>query len=236
MIRNKKSFFIGLALMISFCLVYAGIMSPSFGNGRNGLEFADDMFNSLSKGSAYFIGDQMKKVTKENGKTINVTLKAKTDEEAVNWSKLYQAAGADVKVDGASVNVKGDYGKILAYALKDSDAMYNNQGDSIAAKYGYEAREATYNWYNSFKKMDNEFKKQEMFKESSVLNNVMKKGIEPAYNYYGIEIKHVTDNKATVTFMLAFYLIYTMWYGFGLYFLFDGLGISTTKSAKKAEA
>ncbi|KJS18223.1 MAG: hypothetical protein VR69_01235 [Peptococcaceae bacterium BRH_c4b] len=236
MIRNKKTFFIGLALLISFCLVYAGMMSPNFGNGRNGLEFADDMFNSLSKGSAYFIGDQMKKATKENGKTINVTLKAKGNDEAVNWAKLYQSAGADVKVDSASVSVKGDYGKILASALNDSDAMYNNKGDSITAKYGYDAREATYNWYNSFKKMDNEFKKQEMFKESSVLNNVMKKGIEPAYNYYGIEIKHVKDNKASLTFMLTFYLIYTLWYGFGLFFLFDGLGISTSKSPKKAEA
>jgi hypothetical protein len=236
MIRNKKTFFIGLALLISFCLVYAGIMSPSFGNGRNGLQFADDMFNSLSKGSAYFIGDQMPKAAKENGKTIDVTLKTNSDEEAANWAKLYQAAGADVNVDGASISVKGDYGKILTAALNDGDAMYNNKGDSIAAKYGYDAREATYNWYNSFKKMDDQFKKQEMFKESATLNNVMKKGIEPAYNYYGIEIKHVTDNKATVTFMLVFYLIYTLWYGFGLFYLFDGLGISTSKSPKKSEA
>ncbi len=236
MIRNKKTFFIGLAMLISFCLVYAGIMSPSFGNGRNGLKFADDMFNSLSKGSAYFISDQMKKAEKENGKAIDLAIKATSDEEAAKWAKLYEVAGAEVKLDGVSVSIKGDFGKILTSALTDSDAMYNNQGDKIAAKYGYDAREATYNWYNSFKKMDDQLKKKEMFPESSTLNNVMKKGIEPAYNYYGIEIKQVKDNKATVSFMLIFYLIYTLWYGFGLYYLFDGLGITTTKAAKKAEA
>ncbi|GBF34566.1 hypothetical protein DCCM_3685 [Desulfocucumis palustris] len=236
MIRNKKTFFIGLAMLISFCVVYIGIMSPSFGNGRNGLEFADDMFNSLSKGSAYFIGEQMEKAEKENGKAIDLAITAKSEEEAANWAKLYEAAGAEVKLDGNSVNIKGDFGKILTSALTDCDSMYNNQGDTITAKYGYDSREATYNWYNSFKKMDDQLKNKEMFPESSVLNNVMKKGVEPAYNYYGIEIKHVKENKATVSFMLIFYLIYTLWYGFGLYYLFDGLGISTSKSPKKAEA
>lgn len=235
LIRSKKSFIIGLAMLLSFAVVYAGIMSPSFGNGRNGLQFADDMFNSLSKGSAYFIPEQIKKAETQNGANINATIKAMDSNEAANWAKLYTGAGADVKVDDVKVSVNGDLGKILNAALMDSDAMYNNQGDKLTAKYGYDAREATYNWYQSFKKLDTALKNQEKFKEADAVNAALKKGVEPAYNYYGIEIKHVRDNKSTVTGMLVFYLIYTLWFGFGLYFLFEGLGITMSKT-KKAEA
>jgi len=40
---------------VTFAGVLALIFSPIFGDGRNGLVYADDMFNKLSKGSSYFI-------------------------------------------------------------------------------------------------------------------------------------------------------------------------------------
>lgn len=235
LIRNKKSFTIGLVMLLSFALVYAGIMSPIFGNQRNGLQFADDTFNSLSKGSAYFIPDQIEKAQKQNGTMINVSISAPDSTVAANWGKLYTAAGADVKVEDSKVSISGDLGKILNSALVDCDAMYNNQGEKLSSKYGYDAREATYGWYNSLGKIDTALKNQENFKQAEAVNAALKKGVEPAYNYYGIEIKHVRDYKGTVTGMLMFYLIYTLWFGFSLYFLFEGLGITMTKS-KKAEA
>lgn len=236
MIRNMKTFTIGLIMLLSFVGVYFYMMSPSFGNGRNGLEYSDDMFNSLSKGSAYFIQEETQKAAKQEGKQINVNLAAKDNKEAQTWAKLYSAAGAEVQVNDNKVAVQGDLGKIMHTVLADSEEMYYNRGDAVTAKYGYEAREATYAWYNSFKAMDKEFKKQSLFKESSAIQSTMKKAIEPAYNYYQVEIKHVKDNKGTVTFMLLFYLIYTLWYGFSIYYLADGFGITMTKAAKKVEA
>lgn len=236
MIRHGKTFMLGLLLMISFLGIYAYMMSPSFGNGRNGLQYADDMFNSLSKGSAFFIKEEAKKAEKQVGNNIDVTIKASDKAEAEKWGKLYSVAGASVKVDDVKVSIKGDLGNMMKATLADCDAMYNNQGDKVSGKYGFEAREATYAWYNTYKKMDNELKNQQKFKESSAINSMMKKGIEPSYNYYNIEIKHVKDNVGAVTFMLVFYLIYTMWYGFAIYFLADGFGITMTKAAKKSEA
>lgn len=229
MIRNTKTFAIGIVMLISFALVYVGMMSPSFGNGRNGLEYADDMFNSLSKGSAYFIKDQVKVADAQKGVEIDVDIKASTPAEAEKWSKLYSEAGSNVKINESTLTITGDLGKILNSALADSESMYNNEGKILETKYGYEAREATYNWYVTFKKIDIALKNKQMFKEATALGKLQQKAIEPAYNYYGIEIKHVRDNKAGLTFMLIFYLIYTLWYGFALFYLCDGFGITVSK-------
>ncbi|HBV89324.1 MAG TPA: hypothetical protein DEF42_22345 [Desulfosporosinus sp.] len=232
-VRNKKTFIIGIGLLLSFVLVYIGMMSPNFGNERNGLEYADDMFNSLSKGSAYFIDEAKQVADSQQGKNINFTIKALNPEDAEKWGKLYTTAGATVTVKDTSVTIDGDYGKILGAAVADSDFMYHNDSKSVESKYGYDGREATYNWNSSLKKIEASMKAKSQFHEASQLTKVQQKAVEPAYNYYGVEIKKVSENKASVIFLLTFYLIYTMWYGFGLFYFFDGLGIVVAKPKKK---
>jgi len=234
LVQNKKTFTIGLIMLLSFALCYVVMMSPNFGNGRNGLEYADDMFNSLSKGSAYFIEEAQKVADGQKGKNINLTIKAPSPEVAAKWSQLYITAGADVTVKESSVTINGDYGKILGAIVADSDSMYHNDSKSLETKYGYDGREATYHWNSSLKKIDAELKAKSQFKEEFDLVKVQQKALEPAYNYYGVEIKKVSENKFSLAFLLSFYLIYTMWYGFGLYYLFDGLGIVVAKPKKKA--
>lgn len=233
-VRNKKTFSIGFILLLSFALCYVGMMSPNFGNGRNGLEYADDMFNSLSKGSAYFIGDAQKVADGQMGKNINITIKAPSPEDAVKWAKLYTTADAAVNVKESSLTIDGDYGKILGAVVADSDSMYHNDSKSLESKYGYDGREATYNWNSSLKKIDAALKTNAQFQEEFDLVKVQQKALEPAYNYYGVEIKKVSENKFSLAFLLCFYLVYTVWYGFGLYYLFDGLGIVVAKPKKKA--
>ena len=233
-VRNKKTFTIGLIMLLSFVLCYVGMMSPNFGNGRNGLQYADDMFNSLSKGSAYLIEEAQKVADGQMGKSINLTIKASSPEDADKWSKLYTTAGAAVTVKESSLTIDGDYGKILGAVVADSDFMYHNDSKSLEKKYGYDGREATYNWNSSLKKIDAALKAKSQFQEEFDLVKVQQKALEPAYNYYGVEIKKVSENKLSLAFLLCFYLIYTVWYGFGLYYFFDGLGIVVAKPKKKA--
>lgn len=235
-VRNKKTFTIGLVMIASFILCYVGMLSPNFGNGRNGLEYSDDMFNSLSKGSAYFIKDAQKVADGQKGNNINLTIKASSPEDALKWGKLYTTAGATVTVKESSVTIDGDFGEILGAVVADSDFMYHNDSKPLEAKYGYDGREATNNWNNSFKKIDAALKAKSQFPQEFDLVKVQKKALEPAYNYYGIEIKKVSENIATLTFLLSFYLLYTVWYGFGLFYFFDGLGIVVAKPKKKVEA
>ncbi|MFA7467548.1 MAG: hypothetical protein WCY82_04700, partial [Desulfotomaculaceae bacterium] len=119
MITNKKTFALGMTMLISFSLVFVLIMSPIFGEGRNGLVYADDMFNSLSKGSAYFIEEEVAKAEKYAGTGIDVTLAATDAAQAQVWTTLYTAAGADVNVSGTEVTVKGDLGNIINTVLAD---------------------------------------------------------------------------------------------------------------------
>ncbi|TGE31633.1 hypothetical protein [Desulfosporosinus sp. Sb-LF] len=235
MIRNTKTFAIGLVMLLSFALCYVGMMSPNFGNGRNGLNYADDMFNSFSKGSSNFIKESTKIAESQKGININLTIKASSAAEAVKWGKLYSVAGAAVTTKDSSLTVNGDLGKILGSVVSDSEFMYNNDGKSVEAKYGYDAREATNNWNNSFKKIDSALKAKSQFKEEAALSKIVQKALEPGYNYYGVEIKKVSENKASLAFLLCFYLLYTVWYGFGLYYFFDGLGITVSKPKKKVE-
>ena len=73
---NKKSLSIGVLLAASFFGVLLLIFSPVFGDGRNGLTYADDMFNKLSKGSSYFIPDLRKDSEKFNGQALSVKISA----------------------------------------------------------------------------------------------------------------------------------------------------------------
>lgn len=236
MITNRKSFILGLIMLLSFGVIFLAIMSPIFGGGRNGLEYADDMFNSLSKGSAYFIPEEMSNADKMVGNIIDVTIQADDSAQAETWSTLFTAVGAEVEASGTAVAIKGDLGNIFKATLTDCDAMYYNQGDKVRGKYGIDEREAIYGWYTAMKKVDDQLKTQKKFAASAALSNVLKKAVEPSYNYYGIEIKKVVDYKGIVFALMLFYVIYTLWYGFAIYNLFDGCGISMTKAAKKAEA
>ena len=146
---------------------------------------------------------------------------------------MYIAAGVSATVNESLVTIDGDFGKILGAAVADSDLMYHNDRESLETKYRYDGREATYNWNSSLKKIDAALKDKSQFQEEFDLVKVQQKALEPAYNYYGVEIKKVSENKASLVFLLSFYLIYTLWYGFGLFYLSDGLGIVVGKSKKK---
>ncbi len=54
MIEKKGEFFGGVGMMAGFIVVLIIIFMPVF-NGQNGLDFLDSLYNSISKGSAYFI-------------------------------------------------------------------------------------------------------------------------------------------------------------------------------------
>ena len=69
-----------------------------------------------------------------------------------------------------------------------------------------------------------------------MLNTVNQRAIEPAYNFYGIPAESIMTKIPTVTGLLVFYVVYTMWYGFGIFDIFNGIGLSMSKSKIKKEA
>jgi hypothetical protein len=236
---NKTSLTIGFLLAASFLGVLVLIFSPVFGDGRNGLTYADDMFNTLSKGSSYFIPELRKNADKFNGQTLSVKISAAkaedkpgdTEARIQNISKVLTAAGARIEITGTDMKIEGDLGALLASALNDSDAMYKNQGDAIKTRYSTDDEKKLFRqWYNAFTSMDKALKKDKKIEQAKIISDVTKKAIETAYNYYKVEPVQVKEKAVLMTALLVFYVIYTMWWGFAIYFLFDGVGLSMSKA------
>jgi len=234
-VKNKKMFSVGAFLALTFIGVLALIFSPVFGNGMNGLTYADDMFNKLSKGSSYFIP----KVTKSNEKFTNsnlaVTVKLEKPEQNDDTMKLLTAAGAVAKKDGPMLQISGNLGALMSKILQDADDMYKNDGKKVADRYGIDEKAAMTSWWNVLKVMDKELKKQGKIEDSKIVSDVMKKAVEPAYNYYKVEAQQVSDKALIMTGLLIFYVVYTMWWGFAIFYMFDGIGLTMKKAKVKKE-
>ena len=224
MIAHKKEFFGGGAMMVVFIVVMVIIFSPVF-NGKNGLQYMDDLYNCISKGSAYTIPQLKEKANKYMGNTVNATLAMKDNEQAEKTASLLKNAGASVAISGSKLKVTGDFGKILTHCLGDADLMYYNKGQALVSKYNYNEREVVYNWWMALKAMDKDLKKQKKFEESKTIGEISKKGVELAYNYYKVEPQKVSDRLGILAFSLIFYVAYTLWYGFSIMFMFEGWGM-----------
>ena len=224
MIANKKQFFGGVGLMIGFVIVLIIFFSPVFG-GKNGLDYLDNLYNSISKGSAYYIPKVKEACEPFKGNSVNVTLAMADKTHAQQTAKLFKASNAEAVVGGTDLKVTGDLGMILGNSLADADAMYINDGAKVSGKYGYDEKRAMFNWWDAFHEMERDLKRQKKFKEAKIVALVVKKAVEPSYNYYKIAPQKIGDRWGTVTFSLLFYVIYTLWYGFAIMFMFEGWGM-----------
>jgi len=224
MIAEKKTFAKGTIMMVIFAAVLITIFSPVI-NGQNGLEYLDDLYNSISKGSAYYIP----KVKTESDRFLGVSATMKLDmgdkTHADQTALLFQKAGASTEVSEGTLKVTGDLGNILNNCLTDADSMYNNDGKTVTEKYGYNEKQALYNWWKACKEMDKDLKRQKKFKEAAVVSTLQSKAVETAYNYYTIEPQKIAGRRGIIIFSLIFYVIYTMWYGFSIMYMFEGWGL-----------
>jgi len=235
MITNKKKMSMGLLLMLSFLVVLILIFMPIFGEGRNGLEYSDDLFNKLAKGSSYFIPKVQAEIKAVSGKQVTVGVKFKNPDMAKTATVLLAKVGATGEVKGDVYEVNGDLGKMLTQVVADSDLMYKDDGKPVAEFYGMDEKKAMKGWHTLLGAMIQPLQRQKQIEEANIINTVTQKAIEPAYNFYGITAEHISTKIPTVTALLMFYVIYTLWYGFAIFDLFNGVGLSMTKSKIKKE-
>ena len=224
MIENKKEFYGGFVLLIGFAVVLAVIFSPVF-KGQNGLEYLDDLYNSISKGSAYYIPKVKNEIDTFAGTSVNVTIAMADDSQTQQTSLLLMKGDALVNISGTQLKIEGDLAKILSNCLADADNMYTNDGQTVAAKYGYDERQVLFNWWQALKALNKGLTKQKQFKAASAVDMVATKAVETSYNYYRIEPQKISDRFGVILFSLAFYVIYTLWYGFSIMFMFEGWGM-----------
>lgn len=249
LIVNKGAFTKGALLMVSFCAVFMLIMSPLY-NGMTGLEFSDDFFNKLSKNSSDYFTEVNAGIAKQKGKQLAVTAtiakpdpkdeadpakaQAIANKKAQDVAKALTAAGATVDVKDNVLTVKGDLGAMLEFASTKSKAMFMVVGAAAETPENKATHKLLKDTWTGFGALIKPLQRDGKVAEAKALDSVMKKALEPSYNFYGIEGEPVSKNIFLLTFLLVFYVIYTMWYGYAIFFMFDGIGLSMKKSKKKA--
>jgi len=72
---------------------------------------------------------------------------------------------------------------------------------------------------------DKDLNKQTAFYPAKAVAFAVEKAVEPSYNFYGIEPQKITDRVGVVLFSLIFYVLYTLWYGFAVMYMFEGWGM-----------
>lgn len=228
MIHNKKEFTGGIVLLVLFFIVLITMFQPVF-DGHNAMAYLDNLYNSISKGSAYYVDDLRKETQSVAGYQVNVKIRMENDQQASDSVALITKAGGTAEADGRDLSISGDYAAILNAGLDDADRMYHNDGAALKAKYpNYENkddRQAIYDWNVMLAGFDKALKEQHAFEQAKAAANINAKVVETAYNYYKVVPENIKDKMGIVIFSLLFYVIYTMWYGFSILFVFEGWGL-----------
>jgi hypothetical protein len=232
LIKEKMHFIVGIVLTFSFFIVLFLMFSPIF-SGNNALKSADNLFNSISKGSIYYIPDLIRKVEAIQHIQFKAKVKIKEAFTRTMVEKIKDRTGLEVKEEKGVLELGGSLGSLLLSALKDCDAMFKNQGKELSEKYGLPEKEVMFSWWTIMKDVEKDLKKQEMFKEASYVEEVIKKGVELSYNYYKIEARSASSYGWILGGSLVFYVVYTLWWGLAIFYLFEGLGLKMEAGVKK---
>lgn len=270
LIHEKKPFVRGSLMLISFLAVFVILLTPVMpdpekpGGHLTGLQFADDVFNKLSKGSSYFIPAVESAVKTVDGKFVDFTVPVKKAAYAPLAAMLATRAGADASVEDGKLSVSGDLGMILAAATADADLMYKNDAAGVLARYEADAEviassidalkarsggvsdpsvnadqeralAVTGSWWYALQPAIKDLQKQGLFAEAKVVDTVVRRALEPGHNFFSIQEAKVSDHVFLMAAMLVFYVLYTLWYGFSIFELFEGIGLAMTKSKVKKE-
>ncbi len=133
--NSKRQLRIGLGMLIAFVVVLFMVFMPIFG-GKNGLDYMDNLYNAISKASAYYIPGLKEEGKAFDGQKIEATLSLKDKDEAAHAALLFSAAGAESLADGSDLKITGDLGAILAAGLQDADDMFHNKGKALVVEVG----------------------------------------------------------------------------------------------------
>jgi len=220
---KKKQLGIGLFLMTTFIAVMIAIFMPFF-DGANALDYLDNLYNSISKGSAYYVPKVEHMVEEHGSEVVTLNLKMADAKTALAAEQLFSTTGATTAVENNNLMVSGDIEAIFESCLEDTEAAYHNRGEDHVARYGMEARPTLYTWWQALSAMEKDLNRQKLFAAARLAQTVQSKTVECAYNYYGIEAQAIKDRWGTVLFSLLFYVLYTVWYGYGIMYVFEGLG------------
>lgn len=232
LIRNKRSMAKGILMTVLFVSVLVLMFLPLF-NEENAFRSADKLFNTISKGSTYYI-PLIKETTAphRNGRlegTLTITEKHHPEE----IQKILEVAGGTATREENGLRVAIGLDRIFDAAIQDSDDMFHNRGETVSGRYDLPEKRVLFAWWNGLRAAVKQLESERRFKEAAAVGELLDRGIAVGYNYYTVTPEKASDRWLILTGSLVFYVIYTLWWGFAIFFLFEGLGLQLTAGKKK---
>jgi hypothetical protein len=234
LVVDSKRFTAGVAMMAAFFVVLALMFSPLF-HGHNAFRAADTLFNSIAKGSSYAIPRLREEALRYRGDEVQLQLHVSDAATASAAERLLAAAGIRAAVDGSTVELRGDLGVLLEAALDDADALFTSDEQALGARDGAPDRASLYAWWSVLRPMQEQLRSRGRFAEARFVEEVRTRAVEMSYNFHGIEPARARAHLGILVLSLAFYVAYTLWWGYAIMLVFDGLGLQM-KPAKRREA
>ena len=102
---NTTKLGIGIALLVSFIIVLVIFFMPVF-EGKNGLDYLDNLYNSISKGSAYYIPKVQHQVEDHGSKDVTLNLKMADAATAAAVEPIFTKAGITTAVESNTLMVR----------------------------------------------------------------------------------------------------------------------------------
>lgn len=244
-IVDKKKFLIGSFLLLAFGVVLILMFVPLFGPKRNMhfIDYAQQILNSLAKGSAYFIPKLRKDLEAWRGKDLSISVslerlgKNPDEAQALAEKILGVSLPGSYEIKDGKLFLRTDMAVLLSAVVDDSEEMYFNRGDHLRQKYQVEnEKEVLKFWHTLLSRIERKlYVEERKFEEAEIIKEIKIKAVEPAHNYYGTPISSVRENPVPLALLLIWYIIYTLWYGIGTLYFFEGLGLTAKKPKKKRE-
>jgi hypothetical protein len=245
LVRDKAAFIRGVLLLGGFIVLFIVFFLPIFpaqeeGGGKtNALVYADHLFNSLSKESSNYFDASMKNTesvdyvaASTKGTTVNIRVKFKDEHFMQPAENLLREAGFTTQPDNHALRIVGDLHTLLLAVNADSFSTYHNRLEEVSARHdGMDGRTVMKSWWHLLTGMVQPMQKARQTEQAAAVKLIISRGVEPSYNFYGITPLMVSKHIPLIAGFLIFYVFYTLWYGFGVFELLEGLGLSMKKRA-----
>lgn len=236
LITDRIRFRLGLTGLVTFSMILVLWLSPLV-NQQTGLQWADNLFNQLAKNSTYYIPSGLVRAEKLRGVSVDIGVRSRWPEADSAIIRIIQANDmAARRMGDGRVRIEGDLGLLAKAACVDADFLFSGKESEVARKYGIGGKEVVYYWWTAFDGLSRRYIQENQTVQADFTKFIATRVLEPSYNFAGIQAKDIGENIIPVVLFLSFYILFTLWYGISILFLFEGLGIKATKATEKKEA
>ena len=206
-------------------------------DGRSALVWADDLFNQLAKNSTDHLDEAKQRAQPYEGLEIDISVNPMDVVDDGKVARIVSMAGLEGRAIGdGRVRITGDLGRLSREAIADGELAFRNHTDRLAANRGMPSSEAIYCWWIIFDGLTRRYVQEGRGQDANFTRFVSTKVLEPAYNFRGIEARRTDQCIRPLVLLLSAYIVFALWYGFSMLYLFEGLGIPVRGSADRSEA